>query len=400
MSSIPRTTLAFAFALSVLATLGGWTRTAHADGASGTWSGLAEARGNYYWERSTRVVSPGLELSLESPTGVRVGGHYAVDSITSASQATGVVEDVSFTEVRHEGSLRGGYEFDLGDAKLALNADFRVSREPDYVSLGGGLTAAISLDDRSTVLRFGVHVLRDSISQVLRDGAGVRPLPDGTTTADVFNEAFSALAFDVAWEQLLAPWAFFQLSYQYGYLDGYLANAYRMVAVVGSLRPENHPDTRHRHTATGRLALHANRTGSSLHLIYRAYIDSWDIAAITPEVRIYQELSRNVTLRVRWRHYRQRRSFFYEEQYADALPEDAPVTADPKMSTFHSNLLGFQLLVGLGFLEESKLDFLGRASIDLTFEYIGNTIRFGIGVISQLVLRAPFGVPACASRVR
>ncbi len=78
-------------------------------------------------------------------------------------------------------------------------------------------------------------------------------------------------------------WAVVELSDRCGDVDGYLGKAYRRVGGVGARRPENHPDTRHRHTATGRLALHANRTGSSLHLIYRAYIDSWDIAAITPE---------------------------------------------------------------------------------------------------------------------
>lgn len=363
---------------------------ARADRASGTWTGAAEARGNYYWERSTRVVSPGFDLSLESPNGARVGAHYLVDSITSASQATGVVEDVAFTEIRHEGRVRGGYEFDLGEAELDVNLDFGVSREPDYLSTGGGVSLGLSLDDRATVIRFGVHFLYDQVSQVLRDGSGVRPLPDGTTTADLFDESFTALALDVGWEQLLAPWAFFQLSYQYGWLDGYLANAYRMVPVVGSLRPENHPDTRHRHTLTGRLAFHARPSRTSIHLVYRAYLDSWDIAAITPEVRIYQELSRLVTFRVRWRHYRQRRSFFYQDQYAEELPEDAPVTADPKMSTFHSNLLGFQLLLQMGFLDETRLRRLSRTTLDLTFEYIWNTNRFGNGVIAQAGLRVPF----------
>ncbi|MEM9073586.1 MAG: DUF3570 domain-containing protein [Myxococcota bacterium] len=364
--------------------------TVRADRASGTWTGNVELRGNYYWERSTRVVSPTLGGSLESPDGIRLHGDYVVDSITSASQAAGVIEDIRFTEIRHEGSLGMGYEFNLGGADLSLDASFRVSREPDYVSIGGGINSALSLNDRSTVLRFGVYVLHDEIRQRLRAGGGARPMTDGGTSAGGFNESFNALALSVGWEQLLGPSVYAQLTYQYGYLNGFLANAYRRVVVADVLRPESHPGTRHRHTVTGRLAGHIRATRSSVHLIYRAYLDSWDIAALTPEIRIYQELADFLHLRVRWRHYRQRRSFFYSEAYPQDTPDEAFVTADPKMSTFHSNLLGFQLLLGADFLSDTALDVFRRATFDITFEYIWNTNRFGNGLIAQAGLRVPF----------
>lgn len=363
---------------------------ASADKASGTWTGNVELRGNYYWETSTRVVSPTIGTNLEAPNGLRIHADYLVDSITSASQAAGVVEDVRFTEIRHEGALGAGYEFNLTNADLDLGASFKISREPDYLSLSGAFTSALSLNDRSTVLNFSAYALRDEIKQVLRAGGGARPDPMGGTSAGGFRESFFALGFTGGFTQLLGSSVWAQVNYQYGYLNGFLANAYRRVAVADVLRPERHPGVRHRHTLTGRLAGFIRSSGTSLHLIYRAYMDSWDIAALTPEFRIYQRIARDLNLRVRWRHYTQRRSFFYRDTYGQELPDDDFVTADPKMSTFHSNLLGFQLLLKGGFLSEGALDVFRNATLDLTFEYIWNTNRFGNGVIAQAGLRIPF----------
>jgi len=365
--------------------------TAHADKASGTWTGHVDLRGNYYWESSTRVVAPTAGVALEAPNGVRVRAAYLVDSITSASQAAGVIEDIRFTEIRHEGTVGAGYELELGDhANLDLDASFRVSREPDYVSLGGGLSSRLSFADRATVLSVSLFVLHDQINQVFRAGAGVRPNPMGGTSAGGFDESFNALALIVGWEQLLAENAYFQVGYQYGWMDGFLANAYRRVQVGELFRPENHPETRHRHTLSGRLAYHIRPTRTSVHLLYRAYYDSWRIAAITPEVRIYQQLARWTHARISYRHYRQTRSEFYQEEYDPSLTEDALVTADPKMSAFRADLLGFQLRMQLGFLEGTALSGLSETSLDLNFDYLWRTNRFGNGVIASVGLRAPF----------
>lgn len=361
---------------------------ASADRASGTWTGQLELRGNYYWEQSTRVVAPSAGFALEAPNGVRVNGEYLLDSITSASQAAGVLEDVRFTEIRHQGRLGTGYEFDLGDAQLDVSGFFQVSREPDYVSLSGGVGFALSLADRTTTLRARISVLHDEVRQRFVVGAGMRPDPEGGAVA--FEESFNAVALVVGWEQILSPVVFFDLSYQYGWLDGFLSNAYRRVAVGDVLRPENHPGTRHRHTLTGRLATHIRATNTSIHLIYRTYYDTWRVAAITPEIRIYQRLARGLSARVRVRHYRQSSSFFYSENYQSDLAADAAVTADPKMSRFHNTMLGFQLLYRLSFLDGTRLDALRNAQLDFNFDYLWNTNRFGNGVISQVGIRVPF----------
>src|SRR5690606_10000067 len=78
------------------------TSFAFADEVSGGVTGAVMARNNYYLERSTRVVAPEVGARLDFPSGATVEAVYLVDAITSASLAAGALEDVAFTEVRHD----------------------------------------------------------------------------------------------------------------------------------------------------------------------------------------------------------------------------------------------------------------------------------------------------------
>jgi hypothetical protein len=372
------------FLLTVLCLLGtpGHLR---ADKASGTWTGAAEIRGNYYLERSTRVVAPRASIDLESPTGVRLHADYLVDSITSASIAAGTQADVAFTEIRHEVGLGTGYEFDFGGTQLDVMVTGRASREPDYRSLGGGVATALSLNDRSTVLRLNVFGVRDRVEALIRGFGGV----PGQLSDRGLQGHLNAIAATFVLEQALSPVLTAQLAYDYGYMWGYLQNAYRLVPVAGIVESENHPEIRHRHTITGRLAYYMRPTRTALHAIYRTYRDSWNIAALNPEGRIYQELGHHLLLRLRYRYYTQTRAFFYKapENYD---PEEVYVTADPKMSRFHSHLVGLQLVFKLTFLERSFLRFARDGTLDFGFDRIWNTNRFGNGIIATAGFRMPF----------
>jgi hypothetical protein len=358
---------------------------AGADRASGTWTGLVETRGNYYWERSTRVMAPRASLDLESPTGVRLHADYLVDSITSASIAAGTQADVAFTEIRHEVGLGAGYEWDFGDTQLDLGTSIRVSREPDYRSLGAGVTSALSLNERSTVFRFSVFGVRDRVEALIRGFGGVA----GELSDRGLQGHLNAMVTTLVWEQVLSPVLMVQVGYDFGWMWGYLQNPYRLVPISGFVEAENHPDRRLRHTLTGRLAYYIRKTRTAVHAIYRTYVDSWNVAAINPEARVYQEVGAFTVLRGRYRHYNQTRSFFYREPEDYSL-DDPYVTADPKMSRFHSHLAGAQVILKLAFLEDSVFHFARHATIDMSFDYIWNTNRFGNGVIAQMGFRMPF----------
>ncbi len=360
-----------------------------ADETSGDWSGQIELRGNYYWETSTRVIAPSLNASVESPSGVRLHADYLVDSITSASQAAGTLVDVGFTEVRHDVGGGIGYEFDLGESQLDLSANVRFSYEPDYFSTGGFIGSALSLNRRNTVLRLNLALVQDDIRQVLR-GAQDRIGPDGRNLSDrgEVGELWGLVA-SAGFEQVLSPTVTFQLGYDFGRLSGFLANPYRMVSVQGVLQPEAHPELRLRHTLHSRLAVYARRLHAAFHFRVRGYMDSWEVQALSPEFRWYQELGAFAQLRSRYRFYRQSRAFFGvpAEAYTEA---DVFVTADPKMTAFDNHLLGFQLRLNMSFLNGTTMHALRRSSLTFGFEYIWNTNRYGNGVISQLGLQLPF----------
>ncbi len=361
-----------------------------ADEASGTWTGELTLQGNYYWETSTRVMAPELDLRLRSPDGVDVGANYVVDAITSASIAAGVVEDVRFTEVRHQGTLSIGREFELGEAQLRAGAFGRVSYEPDYLATGLGLDLTLSLFHRATVVRGAIGYIHDDVGALFRgmNAGAIDPLGRMLSNRGRVGD-LEGINASLSIQQLLTPNLWVSASYDLVATEGYLASPYRTVMVQGVIVPERHPDRRARHALSGRLAYFFTPTRTAVHLLYRSYLDDWDLAAIDPEVRLYQELGDAVTLRLRYRYYQQTRAFFFQpaERY---LPSDPYVSIDPKMAAFSTHALGFRALVLLDFLADSPLAFLAGGSFDLSFDYLFQGSRFGDAIIAQSGLHVPF----------
>ena len=77
-------------------------------------------------------------------------------------------------------------------------------------------------------------------------------------------------------------------------------------------------------------------------------------------------------------------------QLRDGAPADVFITADPKMTAFHSHLVGAYARLQLGFLGGGELAFLEHSSIDLSFDYWTQTSRFGDGILAQAGLTIPF----------
>ncbi len=359
-----------------------------ADETTGNWSGTLELRGNYYWETSTRVVAPEASLRVVTPTGVDIRAGYLVDAITSASLAAGVVSDVRFTEIRNQGSLGAGYEFDLGDTQLRVDGNARLSHEPDYLSTSGGLSFALSMNQRATVLGASIGFVHDDVGRVLRGqnttGPDGRNLSNRGTVGNL-----DGVNLSLSLSQALSRTTTLSGGYELVRTWGFLQNAYRGVMVDGLLRQEQHPDHRARYAVFGRFAHFIEATGTAAHVLMRIYADDWSVAALNPEVRLYQRIGEALTLRLRYRYYVQSAAFFYNtpDQYDQ---DNVLVTADPKMSSFESHLVGAHALVQLSFLRGGALDFFSRSSFDFSFEYLIQTNRFGNAVLAQSGLVVPF----------
>ncbi len=363
--------------------------TVQADGTTGTWTGALTLQGNYYWETSTRVMAPSIGARLVSPDGTEFRAEYLVDAITSASIAAGVSADIRFTEVRNQVSLGAGREFDLGEAQLRLDLSSRVSHEPDYLATGVTLGGQLALAQRCTLIGASLTYIHDDVGSVIR-GEQASTTVDGRDLSDRGRVGqLEGVTLGLSLSQVLTPQLVASAGYDLVHNWGYLQNPYRSVMVQGLLRPEDHPDQRTRNSFYGRVALYVPETRSAVHALYRMYVDEWGLAAITPEARFYQEIGDLVTLRLRYRYYDQTRSFFSRpvDQYVN---DDAFLTADPKMSRFHSHLFGLHARLQLGFLQATPLEFLHGGEFWLSFDYLMQTSRFGDAVIAQGALRVPF----------
>ena len=287
-------------------------RGSRADEVTGTWTGDVQVRGNYYWDRSTRVVAPEVIAQLEAPQGSRLRVDYLVDSITSASIAAGALEDTRFTEIRHDVAIKGGHEFYTRENPVDVWGGVLFSKEPDYFSFSTFFQPTIWLADRATMFRGRVTYRHDEIGQNFRGGSQMRPGDGGSISGSNFRETLDAISMAVGWEQALTPTLVLEVAYDFTAQSGFLANPYR--SVLGGQRPEEHPDLRLRNLLYSRLAWYIPRSRTSLQAIYRSYLDDWAISAINPEVRIYQEMSPYFQTRLRYRYYKQTSSFFYKKR--------------------------------------------------------------------------------------
>ena len=372
-----------------------FTATARADDATGTWTGQVEGVGNYYWERSTRVVVPSFGAKLVAPNGVGVDVNYLVDVISSASIAAGASSDAVFTELRHGIGLGVGKEFETGNTPLDLRVHGTYSTEDDYQSLSYGLSAALSLVERTTVLRLSLDRLNDDIE------SNANPMQ---------HEQMDGIGVATRWEQVLSRTLSLSTGYTLGYLNGFTGNIYRKANVGPLPFAEDHPPERWRHTADARLRWFIPASATAIHVMPRGYLDSWDILALNPELRVYQELGTpDVMLRLRYRFYAQTAAEFSPEKVSERLgvPEPANgnypqayldstknpashVTGDPKMTAFQTHYAGIKFDFKLSFLDDSFLAFASPGWLYINFDRIWNTTRYGNGIITQVGGILPF----------
>jgi hypothetical protein len=355
-----------------------------ADETTGTWTGSLEGRGNYYWERSTRVIVPNVKARLYSPNGWRIGAGYLVDAITSASIAqTGGSKDGLFTEYRHGINADVGKVFDLGSSELDVSINGTYSSEDDYKSLIYGLESSLTWNERNSKATVFLSRVQD------------RVLSNADPT---FDEDMTGFATGIGFDQVINPVLVLSLKYQFADLNGFLGNPYRTVLVGPLPHPEMHPDDRLRHGVSARLEWHLPRTNTSFHFMYSAYADSWDIAAINPELRVYQQIGPDLLLRARYRFYAQTAAYFERKRCGEQLKESSdtcknipagaypagytgPVTNDPKMTAFVTHTFGLALDYRLSFLARTVFDFAKDATVDIGLDRYVSTSAFGSGFI-------------------
>ncbi|HKP58268.1 MAG TPA: DUF3570 domain-containing protein [Polyangiales bacterium] len=369
--------------------------TAAADEVSGTWTGDIELRGNYYLEKSTRVMMPAARVNVEAPNGFRARGGYVLDVISSASIAqTGGEKDGVHTELRHGiGQMLIGKKTDAGSSEVDLAVHATYSTEPDYKSWVYGIFGSVALFEKNTTLSLGLTRVDDTVLSSIDPN---------------FEEGLHATTLGFGLSQLLSPVLKLDVNYQLSYMNGFLANPYRRALVgarprdgsdrlMGGLpRPEKHPEDRWRNNVEGMLSWYIPASSTAIQLYVRGYVDDWGIKALTPEPRIYQALGNSFSLRVRYRFYTQTRADFAPEDGQTSYPVeflppyDGPLTSDPKMFAFHSHQVGLRLAYVFDFLDDTALSFMRAFVMDVSLDRGWSTSSFGNYWVGTLGGRIPF----------
>jgi hypothetical protein len=248
------------------------------------------------------VVSPTMALSVEDPVhGWSASGRYLVDVVSAASADIVSTATARWHEVRHVGSIEGSYKpYNFGIAPR-----LSISREPDYLSLGAGLTLSTELDDKAWTLALGYGYGHDTMS--------VRSTPFSVYSESLDRHGLNASAsavIDRATRITFIGDAVLERGYlakPYRYVptfEGNLPAKGAPVETVNELRSpervaEHVPDARNRFALTTRLS-HRFR-GKTLRLDERLYADSWGMLASTTDARLMSDLSPRFMV---WPHLR------------------------------------------------------------------------------------------------
>lgn len=316
--------------------LGWWT--ALSPGLAGA-ENQVSVWGNYYKERSTRVISPEVTLSVDLPETTQMAVTYLVDNITSASgtfQAT--VDDDPFQEFRQEVRVGINRRF-WGWLTPTLQA--RYSFEPDYTSLTYGLELAAQLFENNTSIKVGVQRQNDAI------------MARGTN----FEDTLDTWRASANVSQVLTPELIVGTSFETQFLDGYTENPYRA---------EEHPRERERFALSGWAAYRMPGLGTTVRASYRYYWDSWSIEAHTFGLRVFQRLTRDLEIVPEIRISDQTGFDFRRQIDEQGITFS---TSDPKLMPQGTTGLGLRLILDLKFLEGGIFHPLRKASLNTKYMF-------------------------------
>lgn len=323
---------------------------------SGAWSAYAENSvsivGNYYKERSTRVVSPEVTIRKELPFDGQVEATYLVDQITSASGAFTPEADVAFQEYRNEVRFALSKRF----VDFTPRVGFRYSTESDYTSWAVAAEMTAEFFDKNTRL----------IGQFTYQKDDVEARGQGN-----FRDELTTTLLSLRLVQVVLPELLIRLCLETQILSGFTENPYRV---------EMHPRDRNRYAMGGGAYYRIEATQTTIRLDYRFYTDTWQLKAHTFDLQVDQQLLPSLAIVPKVRFHDQGAVYF-----TDLV--DGFRTTDPKLFEFSSASIGLDLLWRLWFFDGTFLD---GTTIKPSYSVYFTETRYGTAHIAQLGGYWPF----------
>jgi hypothetical protein len=200
------------------------------------------------------------------------------------------------------------------------------SSEPDYTSFSPSLSYSRDFFERNTTLGAAGAWFFDDFK------------PRGAFRGLGGSKQVRSLTLTV--NQILSPLSMASLTATGIYANGYLGHPYNPVLLDSGLMIEERVPNDKTSWALAAQWVQGFRLGGSLgslHLQYRHYMDSWDLAADDVDVQWYQHVGEGAYFRLRARGYGQGPAAFYKDRYAG---NEAYRSADLRYARFKSLLLG------------------------------------------------------------
>lgn len=339
------------------------------------------------------VLSPSAAARLSATDEAwSARGSYLVDVVSAAS--VDIVSSASdrWNEVRHQGAV--GAERQLSRS-ARLSADFVVSREPDYLSLGGGALLRLEPSHKQLNPTFGYSFTHDTAGRT------------GTPFA-VYSKELSIHALSFGLEAVLdaTTLAFFEVDAFYERGDS--SKPYRFLplfspAAAARIQPgaslslvnqwrlpgrieERVPGQRLRLAATSRFSRRFR--ASTWIASERFYVDDWGLTASTSDLRYLRELVPRMTGILSGRWHVQSEVSFWNRAYTSSLEDGGLAvpryrTGDRELSSLWVATLGLGLRYHLGAatnpsrttvtlqLDESVTHFLDALYIEQRWAHLG-----------------------------
>lgn len=276
------------------------------------------------------VHTPTLLLAKRLSDNLTLHVKASLDAISAASRRIDAVTTASPNaemERRTEGNFGFSYLF---KRLTTFDFGFGYSGENDYNSKYGYLSAAQEMFNKNTTLNLVYAHNSDRIDTTKK--GDTRSFPQGRET-DSYNISFS---------QILSRTTIAAVGYNYLDVRGYMGSSQNVVGLSdGTYADEHHPAQRSRNAAIFRLNQYIVPTRSAVHLTYRYYFDDWDVRSHDMGVKLYQYLSDELILRLRYRYYDQSAAFFW---YDNPMPGQQYTTWDGRMKNIQADLFGVKFI--------------------------------------------------------
>jgi len=348
--------------------------------------------GDYYRERSTRVLAPQLHFTVDAPDERLVlGARYLLDTVSSASIATGTADatggDNVFTELRHEVTMTA----DSNVKGWQPGAFFRYSTETDYISRSLGFGLGRDFLERTLNLRLTYTYNFDRVYRISGAAGSRLPWCGGYygRTCDAHPGGSNLLETHyvaASYTHVVHKTVLLLATFEYAHLAGPQDNPYRGM-LIPNAQVEVHPLERNRYAIWAGPRWNIPRLKMVVEPRYRFSIDDWGLLTNMLDARAHFRVAPHARMRLRYRYYHQSKAGFFQDDFnyesfdADVQCEPDAVagcaSADPKLDSFSSHTPGIQLTFELdGLAARHGWSWLEGAWIQATYNYVFQNSRF------------------------